>query len=77
MPLTNSQWITPFSLKGPFDECQDLYCLGKANGNSLCIEHVLDAVNKSYGDRRIVLITLEGVLTDRKFIELRKHIYDN
>ncbi|CAI2177558.1 2440_t:CDS:10 [Funneliformis geosporum] len=24
----------PFSLKGPFDECQDLYLLGKANGNN-------------------------------------------
>jgi len=67
----------PFSLKGPFDEYQNLYYLGKGNGNSLCVEHCLDAVNPDYQDRRIALITLEGILFDRKFTKLREYIYAN
>jgi type I restriction enzyme M protein len=67
----------PFSLKGPFEEYKDNYYLGKANGNSLCIEHCLDATKKDYEERRIVLITLEGILHDRKYTDLRKHIYQN
>ena len=67
----------PFSLDGPFDEYKDLYHLGKANGNSLCIEHCLDAIDKEYNKRRIALITLEGVLHNRNYTKLRKHIYEN
>jgi type I restriction enzyme M protein len=67
----------PFSLKGPFDEYKDNYYLGKANGNSLCIEHCLDATKKDYAERRIVLITMEGILHDRKYASLREHIYQN
>ncbi|CAG8839630.1 9287_t:CDS:2, partial [Racocetra persica] len=65
----------PFSLKGPFDEYRDNYYLGKANGNSLCIEHCLDATNKNYAERRIVLITLEGILHDRKYTEEQKEVW--
>jgi len=34
-------------------------------------------MKKDYGKRRIALITLEGVLHDRSYTELRKHIYEN
>ncbi|RHZ37656.1 N-6 DNA methylase [endosymbiont GvMRE of Glomus versiforme] len=67
----------PFSLDGPFDEYKDLYYLGRANGNSLCIEHCLDAAREDYGKRRIALITLEGVLHDRNYTKLRSYIYEN
>ncbi|MEG7979291.1 MAG: SAM-dependent methyltransferase [Mollicutes bacterium UO1] len=66
----------PFSL-GNYPEYASLYALGSANGNSLCIEHCLTALNKDYADGRIALIVPEGILFDRKFTKLREYIYQN
>ncbi|CAI2198537.1 13410_t:CDS:2, partial [Funneliformis geosporum] len=52
----------PFSLKGPFEEYKDNYYLGKANGNSLCIEHCLDAVKKDYRGKRIPYANSNAVI---------------
>ncbi|CAJ0824602.1 22182_t:CDS:2 [Entrophospora sp. SA101] len=66
----------PFSL-GNYAEYSAFYALGSANGNSLCIEHCLTALNKDYADGQIAIIVPEGILFDRKFTKLREYIYQN
>lgn len=66
----------PFSL-GNLDEYSDLYQLGSANANSLCIEHCFKAIDSNSANPRIGVIVPEGILFDKKFKKLREYIYKN
>lgn len=67
----------PFSLGSFDDEYSSNYDLGSNNGNSLCIEHCFNAIDKKSGNSRIGIIVPEGILFDRKFTKLRDYIYRN
>jgi len=52
------------------------YYLENLNANSLCLEHCFEAIDKARNGR-IYIIVPESILFDKKFINLRKFIYNN
>jgi len=59
------------------NERYNKYYLNSLNANSLCVEHCFKAIDSTNANARIVMIIPQGILTDKNFTKLRKHIYDN
>lgn len=63
----------PFSQE---TEWGDLYDVPSGNGDSICIQHCLKALNKNNPNSRAGIIIPEGFLFDKKFKNDRKYLID-
>jgi len=76
-PINNKYHVVitnmPFSQTTEYQDLYDIPMTGKSNGDSICVQHCLKALQKG---GRMAIVVPEGFLFDKKFKKTREYILE-
>jgi len=66
----------PYSQKTNYGTSYDIIDTGKKNGDSICVQHCIKAINGDSQNGRMALIVPDGFLFDKKFSRVREYLLE-